>query len=60
VASRKQETGPDEPLVSAQPPKEATAPLAKPISKFAGGAKAALVATKFAWSEMGVVRGTRT
>src|SRR6185295_15332385 len=26
----------------------------------AGGAKAAVVATRFAWSEMGVVRGTRT
>jgi molybdopterin-dependent oxidoreductase alpha subunit len=60
VASRKQETGQDKTSVSAQPPKESTSPLAKPISKFAGGAKAALVATKFAWGEMGVVRGTRT
>ncbi|HYX29023.1 MAG TPA: FdhF/YdeP family oxidoreductase [Pyrinomonadaceae bacterium] len=35
-------------------------PDVEPISKVAGGAKAALVATKFAWGEMGVVRGTRT
>jgi molybdopterin-dependent oxidoreductase alpha subunit len=44
----------------AQPPVEVSAPEVKPISKSAGGARAALVATKFAWSEMGVVRGTRT
>lgn len=47
-------------LPSPQPPAEAVAPDIKPISKFAGGAKAALVATKFAWGEMGVLRGTRT
>ena len=46
--------------VSAQPPAEISLPEVKPISKSAGGAKAALVATKFAWSEMGVIRGTRT
>jgi molybdopterin-dependent oxidoreductase alpha subunit len=46
--------------VSAQPPVESSPPEVKPISKSAGGARAALVATKFAWSEMGVVRGTRT
>src|SRR5438105_353935 len=44
---------------SAQPPEEPTSPDVKPISKVAGGAKAALVATQFAWGEMGVVRGTR-
>src|SRR6267142_1819311 len=44
---------------SSQPPPESTPPNVKPISKVAGGAKAALVATQFAWSEMGVVRGTR-
>ena len=43
----------------AQPPLEATAPEVKPISRVAGGAKAALVATQFAWGEMGVLRGTR-
>ena len=46
--------------VSAQPPAEVSPPEVKPISKSAGGARAALVATKFAWGEMGVVRGTRT
>jgi len=45
---------------SAQPPVESSIPEVKPISKSAGGAKAALVAAKFAWDEMGVVRGTRT
>jgi molybdopterin-dependent oxidoreductase alpha subunit len=45
--------------LGAQPPLEADSPEVKPISKSAGGVKAALVATKFAWSEMGVVRGTR-
>src|SRR5213078_3820458 len=47
-------------LANAQPPEETIGPTVKPISKVAGGAKAALVATKFAWGEMGVVRGTRT
>ena len=45
---------------SAQPPAESTPPEVKPISKAAGGMKAAVVAAKFAWGEMGVVRGTRT
>ncbi|HEX3085832.1 MAG TPA: FdhF/YdeP family oxidoreductase, partial [Pyrinomonadaceae bacterium] len=45
---------------SPQPPIESHSPDIHPISKVAGGVKAALVATKFAWSEMGVVRGTRT
>src|SRR5438270_11032238 len=43
----------------AQSPQEPTSPAVKPISKVAGGAKAALVATQFAWGKMGVVRGTR-
>ncbi len=65
VAQRKQEIAdapqPSEtPQVSAQPPAELNTPEVKSISRVAGGAKAALVATKFAWSEMGVVRGTRT
>ena len=44
----------------AQPPAEAQPPESEGISKIAGGAKSALVATRFAWGEMGVVRGTRT
>src|SRR5215467_4086110 len=44
----------------AQTPVEATPPEVKPISKAAGGARAALTAARFAFSEMGVVRGTRT
>ena len=50
----------DSSSASAQPPVESVAPDVNPISKSAGGAQAALVATKFAWSEMGVLRGTRT
>src|SRR5437762_8049938 len=46
--------------IEAQAPEERTSVEAKGISKVAGGAKAALVATKFAWGEMGIVRGTRT
>src|SRR5437762_2638683 len=46
--------------IEAQAPEERTSVKAKGVSKVAGGAKAALVATKFAWGEMGVVRGTRT
>ncbi len=45
---------------SAQPPRESTPPEVKPISKVAGGATAAIEAMKFAFGEMGVVRGTRT
>ena len=45
---------------NAQPPAEPQPPELEGISKVAGGAKAALVATRFAWSEMGIVRGTRT
>src|SRR5947207_15938827 len=45
---------------AAQPPEELTSVETKPISKVAGGAQAAFVAAKFAWNEMGVVRGTRT
>ena len=44
----------------AEPPIESTAPEVKPISKSAGGPGAALAAAKFAWGEMGIVRGTRT
>ena len=47
-------------LAAPQPPPESSQPDLKPISKIAGGAKSALVATKFAWGEMGIIRGTRT
>ena len=43
----------------AQPPEE-TAPIQiEPISKVAGGVPAIVQATKSAWGEMGVLRGTR-
>ncbi|HEY3103817.1 MAG TPA: FdhF/YdeP family oxidoreductase, partial [Pyrinomonadaceae bacterium] len=45
---------------SAQPPPEQTSPEVKPISKVAGGMTSALTAARYAWGEMGVVRGTRT
>src|SRR5436305_7017498 len=44
----------------AQPPLESTPPDVQPVSKVAGGMTAALTAARFAWSEMGVVRGSRT
>src|SRR5437879_8146504 len=44
---------------SAQPPAEQAPPEVTPITKVAGGMTAALTAARFAWSEMGVVRGTR-
>ncbi len=46
--------------ISAQPPAERQAPKVTSISKVAGGGTAAFEAAKFAWGEMGVVRGTRT
>jgi molybdopterin-dependent oxidoreductase alpha subunit len=45
---------------SAQPPAESAGPEIKPVSTVAGGMTSALEAAKFAFSEMGVVRGTRT
>jgi molybdopterin-dependent oxidoreductase alpha subunit len=47
-------------IPGAQPPPESSAPETVPISKVAGGVRAALTAARFAFSEMGVVRGTRT
>src|SRR5437868_7198738 len=44
----------------AQPPLESTPPDVQPVSKVAGGMTAALVAARFAFGEMGVVRGTKT
>src|SRR5438552_14766719 len=43
-----------------QPPEEPASVQVKPISKSAGGMIAAITAAKYAFSEMGVVRGART
>jgi molybdopterin-dependent oxidoreductase alpha subunit len=48
------------PKSGAQPPEETSTLLVKPISKVAGGIPAVITAAKFAFGEMGVVRGTRT
>ena len=48
------------PKSGAQPPEESSTLLVKPISKAAGGIPAALTAVKYAFGEMGVIRGTRT
>src|SRR5882762_6581021 len=45
---------------SAQPPEESSPIQITPISKVAGGVPAVVEALKSAWSEMGLVRGTRT
>lgn len=50
----------DKDAASPQPPSETTVPELKPISKAAGGMGSALTAARFAFGEMGVVRGTRT
>ena len=47
-------------LVQAQPPDEPAPPEISKVSKAAGGAKSAWAAARFAFGEMGVVRGTRT
>src|SRR5882724_8750854 len=47
-------------IARAQPPEESTPVQIKPISKVAGGLPAVVEALKSAWSEMGLVRGTRT
>ena len=47
-------------LPEAQPPHESAPPKVKPISKVAGGMTAAVDGLKFAFSEMGLLRGTRT
>jgi molybdopterin-dependent oxidoreductase alpha subunit len=47
-------------VADAQPPAESAPPEIKPVSKVAGGVTAALAAAKYAFSEMGVARGTRT
>src|SRR5258707_11073761 len=48
------------PKPGAQPPEETSTLLVNPISKVAGGIPAALTAVKYAFGEMGVIRGTRT
>src|SRR6266581_3541769 len=45
---------------SAQSPEESPSVRVEPISKVAGGATAAFTAAKFAFGEMGLIRGTRT
>lgn len=44
---------------NAQSPEEVSPPEVKPISKIAGGLTAAITAAKYAFGEMGVMRGTR-
>src|SRR5712692_2487211 len=51
---------PTDSATAAQPPPEVAPPEVKPISKVAGGMTAAITAAKYAFAEMGVVRGTRT
>jgi molybdopterin-dependent oxidoreductase alpha subunit len=55
-----QSSEPREPQTGAQPPAEPAPPETRPVSNVAGGMTAALEAAKFAFREMGVVRGTRT
>src|SRR5215470_2465192 len=45
---------------AAQPPVEPTPPEVQPIPKVAGGGASAMAAARFTFSEMGVIRGTRT
>jgi len=47
-------------LPNPQPPKESAPPEVRSISKVAGGVTAAITAAKYAFTEMGVARGTRT
>jgi molybdopterin-dependent oxidoreductase alpha subunit len=44
----------------AQPPLETTTPEVESTPKAAGGMASALAAARFAWGEMGLIRGTRT
>jgi len=47
-------------IPGAQPPTESAPPETGSVSKVAGGVTAALAAARFAFGEMGVVRGART
>jgi molybdopterin-dependent oxidoreductase alpha subunit len=60
ITAPTQSPEPRELSTGAQPPAESAPPETEPISKVAGGMTAALEAAKFAFREMGVVRGTRT
>ncbi len=51
-------SGPDK--AQAQAPAEVTTPDVKPTPSAAGGMVSALTAARFAWNEMGLIRGTRT
>lgn len=50
----------EETQLRAQPPDELTGIETKPVSKVAGGIPAIVQTMKYAWGEMGVMRGTRT
>ena len=52
--------GEGRPLAESQSALETDAPDVQPTPKAAGGMASALTAARFAWGEMGVVRGTRT
>jgi molybdopterin-dependent oxidoreductase alpha subunit len=64
VAQRKNEidpsSAPTAPAARAEPPLESNPPQTEPGPKAAGGMASALTAARFAWSEMGLIRGTRT
>ncbi len=45
---------------NAEPPEEATLVQIDPIAKVAGGVPAIIQATRSAWGEIGIIRGTRT
>jgi molybdopterin-dependent oxidoreductase alpha subunit len=61
ITEQRASTSPGESaLPEAQPPQESTSIRVKSIRKVAGGMTAAITAAKYAFSEMGVVRGTRT
>lgn len=53
------DTEPTSTKPSAQPPEESAPIQIKPITKAAGGVPAIIRATRTAWGEMGIVRGTR-
>ncbi len=47
-------------VANPQPPAESSPPEITPVGKVAGGVTAAITAAKYAFTEMGVARGTRT
>ena len=50
----------EESVPGAQPPLESTAPDVRPVPKVAGGGTSALAAARFAFREMGIIRGARS